>query len=375
MSEDDRAEGLLLLDALRGRWAEARERAARRPPRPAVLVELAVACDVHPYLHAVAERGPGAEVLGPEVMGHLAALRHRVRKDNLLLLARAEEALDLLRAAGIVPVVLKGLDAIHRFVGFDERTLDDADLLVHPREVPAAVAALSAAGWSPPPPERHAHFLRSSFELPIWSPGPVPVLLEVHWGLGQERRYDIDVEEVLGRAQPLDVGGRAVRRLDASDAAAHLLMHHVQHYFDRRLKWAIDLGFLVREPGFAWEVVAERLRRWGGSRAAGLALSHLARLFPDVVPSRARALLPTPAWRRLLALPLRSRHPLDQFRGTRRRGVQLVLAALALERARDLPGYLVHRMVRERRARGIVERTSGPQARRSAKAPSQGAGP
>ena len=47
--------------------------------------------------------------------------------DNLLLLARLEQCLDLLLRAGIRPVALKGLDVLHRFRRpFDERTLDSA---------------------------------------------------------------------------------------------------------------------------------------------------------------------------------------------------------------------------------------------------------
>ena len=93
----------------------------------------------------------------------------------------------------------------------------------------------------------------------------------------------------------------------------------------------------------------ERAREWGGSAAAGMAVAHLRRLFPGLVPDEVAARLPVVPWRRALTLPLRSSHPLDYFRGTRRRGVQLWLAAAVLERPADLPGYLLHRSTRDRR--------------------------
>ena len=76
-------------------------------------------------------------------------------------------------------------------------------------------------------------------------------------------------QRARARAVPARVCERDVLRLDDHDAAAHLLLHHVQHYFDRRLKWALDLRRIVGEPGFRWSTVAERLRQWGGRGAAG----------------------------------------------------------------------------------------------------------
>jgi len=270
-----------------------------------------------------------------------------VRADNLLLLARAEQALDALLGAGIVPVALKGLDVLHRFHGFDERTLDDIDLLVPRERRDDAFAALRRAGWTMPGEPEATHWLRSSFEMPFTSAGPVPVALEVHWSLGQERRYRVDADGLLSRAVPLEACGKSILRLDENDAVAHLLVHHVQHYFDRRLKWALDLGARVRQPGFDWRVVAERLRAWGGLGAAGLSLLHLRKLFPSFVTRDATAAIPAAAWRRAVAFPMRAVHPLDYYRGTRTRWVQLYLAAVALERLSNLPGYLLHRERRD----------------------------
>ena len=47
--------------------------------------------------------------------------------------------------------------------------------------------------------------------------------------------------------------------------------------------------------------------------------------------------------------PLESDHPLDLFRGTRNRRVQLYLAAVLLERPSLLPRWLVHRTRRDQR--------------------------
>lgn len=345
----DVRESRLLLAILRGDWDAASALARSGPPDPAVFVELARRCDVHPTVHARLDAAGRFELVGSDAERRLAGLRAKVRTDNLLLLARAEQAIDALARAGIVPVALKGLDVLHRFHrSFDERTLDDIDFLVSKERLGDALAALEAAGWTLPAEPEAKHWMRSSFEMPLTSAGPVTVALEIHWSLGQERRYRVDADGLLARAKPLDVCGRSILRLDENDAVAHLLVHHVQHYFDRRLKWAIDLGARARQPGFDWKTVAERLRAWGGLGAAGLSLLHVRKLFPEAVPREATEAIPAAAWRRALAAPLRSGHPLDYYRGTRARWAQLYLAAAALERPSELPGYLLHRATRDR---------------------------
>jgi hypothetical protein len=347
----DRREARLLLAILREDWEQAASLARRVPPSPDRFLLLCRTCDVHPSVHALLDHEGRFALVGGEIRDGLSRLRHKCRMDNLLLLARLEQALDLLSAAGISPVVLKGVDVIHRFaVEFDARTLDDVDLLVSPADFGRTVAVLEAAGWEGPPEGQRIHWLRSSYEMPLESPGPVSVSFEIHWGLGQERRYRVPTPQLIRRALPLDVAGRPARRLEEHDAAAHLLLHHVQHYFDRRLKWALDLGRIARGTDFNWGEVADRVDAWGGRAAAGMALRHLRKLFPGIVPAEALHLLPASPGRRLLTAPLRSTHPLDYFVGTRRRGVQLVLAAALYEHPFRLPAYLLHRSVRDRHA-------------------------
>jgi hypothetical protein len=348
---NDRHESLVLLAILGGDWDGAAALQTERPVAPTTFLALCKATDVAPTVDASLARAGHAGLLGADVAAGLAKTRAKTRIDNLLLIVRFEQALDLLLAKGFRPVALKGADVLHRLYGsFDERTLDDVDLLVSLDERDAVIRTLEGAGFTGPPEPERTHWFRSSFELPLTSPGPVGVAFEIHWSLGQELRYEIDPAALLARAKPLDISGRSILRLDEHDAVAHLLLHHVQHYFDRRLKWVLEVGLLARSPGFSWPVVAERLATWGGSAAAGLALAHVRKLFPRMLPPEAYRALPASAWRLAATLPLRTTHPLDFYRGTRRRGVQLAIAAVALERPWDLPGYLRHRALRDRGA-------------------------
>ncbi len=345
---NDRHEARVLLAVLGERWDAAATLQHGRPVDPTTFVALCKAADVAATVHAMMSRAGHSNLLGGDVTAELARIRAKIRVDNLLLLARLEQALDLLLAAGIRPVALKGVDVLHRlYRSFDERSLDDVDLLVPGDQRDLAIATLEAAGFSGPTEAQRKHWLRSSFELPLTSPGPVGVAFEIHWSLGQEMRYRIDAAGLLARAVALDIGGRSILRLDEHDAVAHLLLHHVQHYFDRRLKWVIEIGLLARAPGFSWPLVSDRLAAWGGRAAAGLALAHVRKLFPGMLAAEAYDALPAARWRLLATMPLRATHPLDFYRGTRGRSVQLAIAAAALERPWDLPGYLRHRARRD----------------------------
>jgi len=331
-----------------GRWDEADAIARRGPIDYERFVSLCREADVHPRVHAELERRGRLDLVGPQAAATLTAMRNKVRVDNLLLLARAEQALDCLSAAGVTPVALKGLDLLHRvYAGFDERTLDDVDLLVRRDELRRTLDALRGVGFVLPPEPETTHYVRSSHHLPLHSPGPIPVHFEIHWSLAQEGRYRIDPDGLVDRAVPTEIAGRRALRLEDHDLVTHLLVHHVSHYFNRSLKWLVDLRLIASRPEFRWDRVAERAREWGGTAGCGMALAHLRKLDPDTIPQVAADRLPVTAWRRLLTLPLRSSHPLDLFRQTRRRAVQLYLASVLYERPADLPAWLRHRSRRD----------------------------
>lgn len=339
-----------LLSLVRGEWNEAREPLSALAGAPRPFIDLCRACDVHPWVHHLLQQ-EFPELAGSELLLGLESLRRKVRHDNMLLLGRAEQALDLLSRCGVVPIALKGLDLIHRmYDSFDQRTLDDVDLLLRFADLPAALRALEEAGWQPPPEPRRTHYIRSSHHLPLVSPGPVTVDFELHWNLVQEGRYSVEPGSLFARAQQLEVAGRRILRLEDHDQVAHLLVHHFSHYFDRRLKWLVDLRALVRRPGFEWDRVVERIHQWGGTISGGAALRHLNKLDPATIPEAALRRLPIGGWRRAATRAFLSTHPLELYRHTGERWMQLYLAAIMLERPGRLPHWLIHRVVRVRRS-------------------------
>jgi hypothetical protein len=340
----------LLLVLLRERWDEAEALLSRGALQADPFVELCRQCGVHPWVHGLLDSTGRWALVGEPVRERLSEARAKVRQDNLLLLARFEQALDILREAGVRPVALKGADMLHRLYDrFDLRTLDDVDLLLSREHLRPALAALERAGWVSPAEPSRSHYIRSSHHLPVRSPGPLPVHFELHWNLAQASRFRIDVEGLLQRAHPIEIAGHQALRLDDVDLVAHLLLHHFTHYFDRGLKNLIDLRAVTSARPSSWAGAVERVTEWEASAASAASLLHMAKLWPELVPGEVLADLPFAGWRGALTLPLRSAHPLELYRGTRNRAVQLYLAAVMLERPSQLPGWLRHRAVRDTR--------------------------
>jgi hypothetical protein len=337
----------LLLAIMRQDWDSAQALVSDGTPDPAVFLELCRQTTIPSHLHTLLSQADRWSLVGKQVADELTTIRNKVRQDNMILLARAEQSIDLLLEAGIVPVGLKGLDTLHRFYpSFDGRLLDDVDLLIRREELQPALAALRSAGWRLPSEAELVYYIRASHHLPLDSPGPIPVAFELHWNLAQGIRYTIDVPQLFARAQPLDVAGREILRLEDHDLVAHLLIHHFSHYFSRGLKWLVDMQMIIEQPGFDWNTVAIRIREWHGVAAAGISLLHLHKLWPGIIPEHALRLIPVALWRRALASPLLSRHPLDLYRHTGNRKVQLLLAAIMLENPSALPAWLRHRKTR-----------------------------
>ncbi len=321
------------------RWDEAADLNRTRPSDLATLSRLALECDIQPLLHDRLGSTDRFDLVPRGFRVELEAARHKCRMDNILLLAEAEKAIDALAAAGVVPVLLKGMDIIHRYgLPFDIRRMDDIDFLVPTDQVRETMAALAGAGWKLPSRIYDSNW--APYHTGLLSTGPVSVYLEIHWNIIQEGRYRLDPADLFSRARELEVGGRKVLGLERHDLAAHTLLHHVSSHFHRKLKNWVDLHLLSREDSFDWKVVADRAREWGGLPGAAMSMRHAGRLFPDWFPDPAQEPFGAQRFRSLALKPLVSDHPLDLYRRTSNRLVEMLLSVAMVSQPWRLPAAL-----------------------------------
>ncbi len=321
------------------RWDDAGALNRERQPDRGALSRLALECDIQPLLHGRLEAADRFDLIPDKVRDELAAARHKCRMDNILLLAEAEKAIDALAGAGVVPVVLKGMDIIHRYgLDFDLRRMDDMDFLVPTGQVKDSMAALAAAGWKLPKKIYDSNW--APYHTGLESTGPIMVYLEIHWNIIQEGRYRLDPADLFARAGKLEIGGRQVLGLDIHDFAVHTLLHHVSSHFHRKLKNWVDLHLLSLEEGFDWKAVVERAREWGGLPGAAMSMRHAGRLFPDWFPRSVVGLFGPERLRSFVLKPMASVHPLDMYRKTSNRLVEMLLSAAMVSRPWRLPAAM-----------------------------------
>jgi hypothetical protein len=240
----------------------------------------------------------GDHELVPEpVRGELARRFRRNTERNVALTGELLRLLDLLHARGVGALPFKGptlAAAVYGHLGL--REFGDLDLLVLPRDVPAAREVLMAEGYRPRfdlTRPQESLYLRSRYEHPFVRAAD-GVTVELQWRiLPIEFGVRLDYAGFWGRSEEIAVAGRRVPALASEDLLLVLAVHGAKHLWER-LAWITDVAELVRrQPGLHWDVVGAAAQASGSRRMLALALVLAADLFAAPVPpsvlQRARA--------------------------------------------------------------------------------------
>jgi len=168
---------------------------------------------------------------------------------NTFLFHRLEELLLALHDAGIDALLLKGAALSHAIYGRSAvRPMGDLDVLVRPEQARAALDALTRIGYSRCDAEPHAgDTLVYEVESALWKPGPIPTLLEIHWGLLDSPHYQrvLDMAWFWRTALPVRIGGADTLILGAEAQLLHLCAHLTLHHAGEGVLWRHDIAEVV----------------------------------------------------------------------------------------------------------------------------------
>ena len=179
----------------------------------------------------------------------LNGIRERYVRRGMARLVGLKRATDLLAAANVPCLVLKGLSlGRHLNVHPLARDARDIDLLVSPRTFRAAERALLDDGWRRiepnfrETPARNRWYGRFSHQNVLIGPGGV---LELHRRLSYNPfYYDVPFESLHAGSVPVEIGALSFRALGQEDDFVYLMCHGARHCW-YRLKWLCDVAAIL----------------------------------------------------------------------------------------------------------------------------------
>lgn len=261
-----------LLDFLRQALAQTPQPppAGISPAEWAAFIEAARWHRLGPLLHV--RLVPVAAALPARLTDALQAEYRQQALWGVALAAAAGQVLETLTAAGIEPVVLKGMalgEVLYHNVAL--RPTTDLDLLVPHADVSRVKAALLALGFSQElAVEERPHLAGEVALRASLLAGELRFGVDVHWRLAQHPAVmtHLAAEDWLLRSVPARIAGVKVRVLCPEDALLHAAIHLFWHHLGTwHLGWLSDVDLLLRTHAAAWD--------WSALTARAQALAAL----------------------------------------------------------------------------------------------------
>lgn len=196
-----------------------------------------------------------------------------------------------LQAAGITPLVVKGLICRNLYPQPDLRPSGDEDLLIPAEQFPACHAALLAQGMQPLEPEQD---LAQAHEVPYGKPGS-PLRIELHKQLfppnadayGSFNRF---FDGVFDRAVSETIQGVPVLTMGCTDHLFYLICHAFKHFLHSGfgIRQVCDIILFANAHGneIDWPVIQAHCREIRADRFA-VALFRIGEAYLSFDPDRA----------------------------------------------------------------------------------------
>jgi hypothetical protein len=231
-----------------------------------------------------------AAVEMPRETAEAVALRaQRLAQQNAILAAEAVRLQDLLAAAQIPVLILKGLPLAQLAYGAHAiKQTRDIDLLVVPAQAETALALLEREGYEALPPAAQPGtaqwraFARYAREVELRHRNS-GMIIELQW---RPTGNPLLLQRIDARAATQDVlldGGRHVHTLARDDLFAHLCVHGAGHAWSR-LKWLADLNALLATSDTDIAPLYRHAQASGAGLCAGQAVLLCQILFDRKLP-------------------------------------------------------------------------------------------
>jgi Uncharacterised nucleotidyltransferase len=232
------------------------------------------------------------QVLGVNdlLMGRLRGVARYAWLFNQTLIAALASPLNTFKQANIPAVLLKGMAFVTSLPNQEAlRAMDDADLLVRPSDVAAAVDLLAASGWTPHYSgttefiKREVVWRQASYGFQ----GRGPRQLDLHWFLLDQNRWPSADAALWSRVMPVRIGAEHCYAPSFEDQVLHACVHGATWSGSGRLRWAADSTIILRArcATFDWSYLLDQCRQRRVIVPIRNCLEYLSRFLEVPVPA------------------------------------------------------------------------------------------
>lgn len=244
---------------------------------------------LHEVLALLAESLPTAaagDAVPVDWMARARRRRHVTLSTNARLGETLLTILGGMDAAGVTAMPVKGLVLAESLYGtVAARPCADLDVLVRPRDLPAARDVLRGLGFTQRAVPGYKALVHQ-FHDPAWGrgTGSEHIRVELHWALWSDSDRRLGTDGLWDRAVAATIMGSPVRSLSPEDMLLHLAIHRTRSAL--RLRWVVDVAELMRRHATTLDWTAyQELARVAGARTSSWMILSLARdLFDAPVP-------------------------------------------------------------------------------------------
>jgi hypothetical protein len=229
----------------------------------------------------------GRDLLPESVERQLRGDYFATAQQNIRLFHELEQIIGSL-AQSIPTILLKGAALAEPIYGnVALRPMHDIDLLVHERDVPAALQALASLGYTVVPPRAY----RCQVLLRPHKEGLTPI--ELHWSLFTPffYHYQLSSDWLWETAKTVNMGSTPARILGPEAQLLHLCGHLTLHHSGgEALKelWMCDVALVIEQSGLEldWDELLARARTYGLTEPLRRVLFRVNHSWPGRVPVR-----------------------------------------------------------------------------------------
>lgn len=282
----------------------------------------------------------GQSLVPRNVMSRLEGANYRNTQSSLFFTAQLVLVLEFLEENGIRAIPFKGPTlALRAYGDVGLRQFGDLDILVHRKDILKVKELLMSRGFKSTlalTNAQQAALLR--FDCAYNFDNEQGVMLDVHWDLVERHfSFDIDVDGLWYRLEPVTISGKRLRTVSAEDLLLILCLHGFTHLWER-LGWICDLASLIESRNdLDWQLVLQTANRRDMRRILLLGLLLAVDLLDARIPAEIRQAADAEAVVKKLAAQIREQLFLERsappglFRGA-------ILNLKMRERKRDMFG-------------------------------------